>query len=136
MVKPKSEIQNPTLPEYQCRVNLNIYDSPSCTIRATQAAVSRHLRLLSPTAVDNAYSVCLCEDAYRGLEAGAMGLGSIGSRNTAMTLVGHIIRSCALAAEWFAASIHQLNRSQESGVRSQELISGGFSVNSRKLGNK
>jgi cell wall-associated NlpC family hydrolase len=52
--------------EYQCRVNLNLYDSPSCTSLATQAAAGRHLRILSRTLVDNALEVRLAEDGYSG----------------------------------------------------------------------
>ncbi len=52
--------------EYRCRVNLNLYDSPSCTCLATQAAVGRHLQILSGTLVDNAFEVRLCEDGYSG----------------------------------------------------------------------
>jgi cell wall-associated NlpC family hydrolase len=52
--------------EYECRVNLNLYDSPSCTSLATQAAVGRHLRVVSRTPVDDALEVRLCEDGYSG----------------------------------------------------------------------
>lgn len=53
--------------EYQCRVNLNLYDSPSCTRLATQAATGRHLRILSPnTNVEPSIQVRLCEDDYSG----------------------------------------------------------------------
>lgn len=52
--------------ESRCRVNLNLYDSPSCTCLATQAAVGRHLQILSGTLVDNAFEVRLCEDGYSG----------------------------------------------------------------------
>lgn len=50
--------------EYRCQVNLNLYDSASCTTLATQAAVGRHLHILSRTPVDNAIEVRLCEDGY------------------------------------------------------------------------
>lgn len=50
--------------EYQCQVNLNLYDSASCTTLATQAAAGRHLHILSRTPVDNAIEVRLCEDGY------------------------------------------------------------------------
>lgn len=50
--------------EYRCRVNLNLYDSPSCTRLATQAAVGRHLHVLSKTPMDDAIEVRLCEDGY------------------------------------------------------------------------
>jgi cell wall-associated NlpC family hydrolase len=52
--------------EYQCRVNLNLYDSPSCTSLATQASAGRHLQILSRTLVDNAFEVRLAEDGYSG----------------------------------------------------------------------
>ncbi len=52
--------------EYRCRVNLNLYDSPSCTCLATQAAVGRHLQIPLRTLVDNAVEVRLCEDGYSG----------------------------------------------------------------------
>jgi len=52
--------------EYRCRVNLNLYDSPSCTSLATQAAAGRHLQIRSQTLVDNALEVRLCEDGYSG----------------------------------------------------------------------
>jgi len=51
--------------EYQCRNNLNLYDSPSCDRLATQAAVGRHLRILSlPENSATSVQVCLCEDDY------------------------------------------------------------------------
>ncbi|MBD1941381.1 C40 family peptidase [Coleofasciculus sp. FACHB-712] len=52
--------------EYQCRVNLNLYDSPSCTRLATQAAIGRHLRILSPNTDVSSIQVCLREDDYSG----------------------------------------------------------------------
>ncbi|WP_250122913.1 C40 family peptidase [Chroococcidiopsis sp. CCMEE 29] len=52
--------------EYQCRTNLNLYDSPSCTRLATQAAAGRHLRVLSLPENPAAVEVCLCEDDYPG----------------------------------------------------------------------
>jgi cell wall-associated NlpC family hydrolase len=52
--------------EYRCRVNLNLYDSPSCTRLATQAAAGRHLQILSKTPSDDALEVRLCEDGYSG----------------------------------------------------------------------
>lgn len=51
--------------EYQCRVDLNLYDSPTCTRLATQAAVGRYLRVIS-LYEDKAVNVCLCEDDYPG----------------------------------------------------------------------
>ncbi|MBW4576375.1 MAG: C40 family peptidase [Aphanothece sp. CMT-3BRIN-NPC111] len=56
---PKSHVS-----EYRCRVNLNLYDSPSCKGLATQAAIGRQLRVLSLTPVDDALEVCLREDNY------------------------------------------------------------------------
>lgn len=50
--------------EYCCRISLNLYDSPACEGLATQAAVSRHLRVFSQEAVSHALQVCLCEDGY------------------------------------------------------------------------
>lgn len=50
--------------EYRCLVNLNLYDSPNCTRLATQAAVGRHLQILSQTPVEEALEVRLCEDGY------------------------------------------------------------------------
>lgn len=56
----------PDVIEYVCRVNLNLYDSPNGTSLATQAAISRHLRVLSPKPINDALEVCLCEDGYAG----------------------------------------------------------------------
>lgn len=50
--------------EYLCLVNLNLYDSPTCNRLATQAAVGRHLQILSQTPVEEALEVRLCEDDY------------------------------------------------------------------------
>lgn len=50
--------------EYQCGVNLNLYDSPTCIRLATQAAAGRHLQILSATPVEEALEVRLCEDGY------------------------------------------------------------------------
>jgi cell wall-associated NlpC family hydrolase len=50
--------------EYQSLVNLNLYDSLSCTSLATQAAAGRHLQILSTTPVDDAVEARLCEDGY------------------------------------------------------------------------
>lgn len=52
--------------EYQCRTNLNLYDSPSCTRLATQATAGRHLRVLSLLENPAAFEVRLCEDDYPG----------------------------------------------------------------------
>ena len=50
--------------EYRVGVNLNLYDSPSCTSLATQASSGRHLQICSKTITDHALEVKLCEDAY------------------------------------------------------------------------
>ncbi|MEW6498481.1 MAG: C40 family peptidase [Cyanobacteriota bacterium] len=50
--------------EYQCLVNLNLYDSPNCTRLATQAAVGRHLQFLTGMQVEEGLEVRLCEDGY------------------------------------------------------------------------
>lgn len=50
--------------EYRTLVNLNLYDSPICSSLATQAAVGRHLQILSKMPVDNALEIRLCEDGY------------------------------------------------------------------------
>ncbi|MDJ0733844.1 MAG: C40 family peptidase [Nostocaceae cyanobacterium] len=60
----ESKIQNLKFGEYQCLANLNVYDSPECTRLATQAAIERHLRVISNQ--DIALRVCLCEDDYPG----------------------------------------------------------------------
>ncbi len=57
--------------EYRCLVNLNLYDSSTCTRLATQAAVGRHLRIVSPDEERQMGSlaslqVCLVEDNYCG----------------------------------------------------------------------
>ncbi|MBK4729867.1 C40 family peptidase [Oxynema sp. CENA135] len=58
--------------EYQCRANLNLYDSPKCDTLATQAAAGRHLRIvpLDPQRRERAgieaIPVRLCEDDYPG----------------------------------------------------------------------
>ena len=50
--------------EYRCLINLNLYDSSSCTRLATQAAAGRHLQILSKMPVGEAFEVRLCEDGY------------------------------------------------------------------------
>jgi cell wall-associated NlpC family hydrolase len=50
--------------EYKCRVDLDLYSSPSCEGLATQAASGRHLRVESLTPTAQAISVRLCEDDY------------------------------------------------------------------------
>ena len=66
--------------EYRCCMNLDLYDSPNCDVLATQAAMGRHLRILSTcgersrtacsersrtaTKQDEAILVCSCEDDY------------------------------------------------------------------------
>jgi hypothetical protein len=55
--------------EYQCKQNLNLYDSPKCEKLATQAAAGRHLHLY-PEDLDTdscnkpAIQIELCEDNY------------------------------------------------------------------------
>ncbi|WP_413174869.1 NlpC/P60 family protein [Anabaena azotica] len=51
--------------EYQCNIDLNIYDSPECVRLATQAATGRHLKITS-NHQNTAVEVCLCEDDYPG----------------------------------------------------------------------
>jgi cell wall-associated NlpC family hydrolase len=50
--------------EYRCRINLNLYDSPSCNSLATQASSGRYLQIIDKTLVENALQVRLCEDNY------------------------------------------------------------------------
>lgn len=68
MISPQLQAKFDTMvahtDEYRVCVNLNLYDSPSCTCLATQAAAGRHLQLCSKTLVDNALQVRLCEDGY------------------------------------------------------------------------
>jgi hypothetical protein len=53
-----------TTSEYRCRVNLDLYSSPSCQGLATQAAAHRHLRIESLTPTEQAIPIRLCEDNY------------------------------------------------------------------------
>ncbi|KAM3091671.1 NlpC/P60 family protein [Phormidesmis sp. 146-35] len=48
--------------QYLTRTNLNLYDSPELKSLATQAAIGRFLKILSPTPLQ----VMLCEDDYSG----------------------------------------------------------------------
>jgi cell wall-associated NlpC family hydrolase len=50
--------------EYCCLSNLNLYDSSNCTRLATQAAIGRHLQILSEMPVEEALELRLCEDGY------------------------------------------------------------------------
>ena len=50
--------------EYRCRVNLDLYSSPSCEGLATQAAAGRHLRIESLTPTEQALPIRLREDNY------------------------------------------------------------------------
>ncbi|WP_446334691.1 C40 family peptidase [Coleofasciculus sp. G1-WW12-02] len=50
--------------EYRCRVNLDLYDSPTCASLATQAAAGRYLQSVLSTAREQAIQVRLCEDGY------------------------------------------------------------------------
>jgi len=52
--------------EYCCTANLNLYDSPQCDRLATQAAIGRHLTLLSTPETATAVRVRLCEEGYEG----------------------------------------------------------------------
>jgi cell wall-associated NlpC family hydrolase len=60
-----SQIPHSPTGEYQCTVDLNLYDSPECKRLATQAAIGRNLRLTSHHQ-DAAIEVYLCEDDYPG----------------------------------------------------------------------
>lgn len=48
--------------KYYCSGHLNLYDSATCQILATQAAAGRHLQII--TVEDNSAKVRLCEDGY------------------------------------------------------------------------
>ncbi len=50
---------------YICRRHLNLYDSPQCDELATQAAMGRHLQIISPQETQGAVEVRLVEDSYR-----------------------------------------------------------------------
>lgn len=50
--------------EYRCSKQLDLYSSPICEGLATQAAVDRHLRIISTTPTDLAVRIRLCEDDY------------------------------------------------------------------------
>jgi hypothetical protein len=50
--------------EYRCCKQLDLYSSPICEGLATQAAVDRHLRIISTTPTDLAVRIRLCEDDY------------------------------------------------------------------------
>ncbi len=56
--------------EYQCKRNLDLYDSPQCDKLATQAAAGRHLWIsrldLEQNLNQNAIKIQLCEDDYPG----------------------------------------------------------------------
>jgi len=52
--------------EYQCLSPLNIYDSSQCDRLATQAAVGRHLQVMTIPNDISAIPVCLREDGYPG----------------------------------------------------------------------
>lgn len=68
-LKAKLASQSDVASEYCCRVNLNLYDSPTCERLATQAAAGRHLKVLSLSenaTLDSspAIQIRLCEDDY------------------------------------------------------------------------
>ncbi len=50
--------------QYINTVDLNLYNSSKCQGLATQASAGRYFKLLSPTPVDSALQVYLCEDGY------------------------------------------------------------------------
>jgi cell wall-associated NlpC family hydrolase len=50
--------------EYSCKDALDLYNSPLCQELATQASPGRHLKMIAPTATENALQVQLCEDGY------------------------------------------------------------------------
>ncbi|MDX2213438.1 MAG: C40 family peptidase [Oculatellaceae cyanobacterium bins.114] len=58
--------------EYECQINLNLYDAPTLKGLATQAVAGRQLRVVAlpptptATAAMEAIQVCLCEDHYSG----------------------------------------------------------------------
>lgn len=68
MISPQLQAKFETMiahaTEYRTCINLNLYDSPSCTSLATQAACGRHLQICSKRLTDHALEVKLCEDAY------------------------------------------------------------------------
>jgi cell wall-associated NlpC family hydrolase len=51
--------------EYICLRHLDLYDSPQCEGLATQAAMGRHLQIISPQDTEGAIEVRLAEDGYR-----------------------------------------------------------------------
>ncbi|HBB30936.1 MAG TPA: glycoside hydrolase [Cyanobacteria bacterium UBA8803] len=65
MVSLKQLVESQT-GEYNSCVNLNLYDSPTCDRLATQAALGRHLQVLSEAPGGKAVEVRLCEDGYSG----------------------------------------------------------------------
>ncbi|MGF1494925.1 MAG: NlpC/P60 family protein [Microcoleaceae cyanobacterium] len=74
-IDPSSDITHSPIVEYQCKTDLNLYDSPVCKTLATQAAQGRHLwvnrSLLECSQTENLPLDCqgipvqLCEDGYR-----------------------------------------------------------------------
>jgi hypothetical protein len=52
--------------EYQCKADLNLYDSPFGDRLSTQAATGRHLQVLGLPNSAVMVEVCLCEDGYSG----------------------------------------------------------------------
>ncbi len=59
-----STIDLSTQSEYRCQANLDLYSSPICKGLATQAAIHRHLRIISTIPTERALPVRLCEDDY------------------------------------------------------------------------
>ncbi|MGC1394610.1 MAG: C40 family peptidase [Coleofasciculaceae cyanobacterium] len=68
MISPQLQAKFETMiadaTEYCACVNLNLYDSSSCSSLATQASSGRHLQICSKTITDQAIKVKLCEDGY------------------------------------------------------------------------
>lgn len=56
--------------QYRCQTPLNLYDAPTLSSLATQAARDRYLRIRylpgGPVSSNSAVEVCLCEDDYPG----------------------------------------------------------------------
>ncbi|BAQ66131.1 C40 family peptidase [Geminocystis sp. NIES-3709] len=50
--------------EFYSVKNLNLYAKSDCKELATQMAKGRQLKIISPSIVDNAIKICLCEDHY------------------------------------------------------------------------
>lgn len=77
--------------EYQCQINLNLYDSPKCDRLATQATTGRHLRVVGLPQTSGSIKVCLCEDDY----AAWLSVSDIGGLKLAATSYQAIALSTA-----------------------------------------